>query len=349
MFNDYDSFGGTAVLEDATAVIHDYEADATQLGPKIAANMCGVDLVVRRPSGKYQIKNVEVMAANEDGLQERLDNKKITRPSFITDTKADHPIWEQIDENGRQFDATLRVFSVSDSRRGFHLVPMSRTGNILEAFGRLRQERIRLVHALVEGYDTWIANLRAKFNGQFHLLARSLPSRESLLEKFEVVWLLNPLTPIDPTNLKFNDINDEDRQRIIDESNKMAHDLIEQRARVIYDEAFGSMLDKCEQIVAGSMETGKRKFGAITELIESLNRMKNFSEWANPEVIRRANNALSVLNTITDISEVNGNDGQNRVTRAIVAAMKPLGDSVERMLRDARPGSGRASREIMEE
>ena len=52
MFNDYDSFGGTAVLEDATAVIRDYEADATQLGPKIAANMCGVDLVVRRPSGK---------------------------------------------------------------------------------------------------------------------------------------------------------------------------------------------------------------------------------------------------------------------------------------------------------
>ena len=89
MFNDYDSFGGTAVLEDATAVIHDYEADATQLGPKIAANMCGVDLVVRRPSGKYQIKNVEVMAANEDGSQERLvDNKKITRPSFITTTRS---------------------------------------------------------------------------------------------------------------------------------------------------------------------------------------------------------------------------------------------------------------------
>ena len=241
----------------------------------------------------------------------------------------------------------LKIFSVNDSRRGFHIVPMSKTGNMASEFVKLKQERDYWVGELALGYDTWLSNLRAKFNGQFHLLLKSLPSRESLREKFEVVWLFMPLTPIDPSNLKFNDINDEDRQRIIDDSNKMAHDLIEQRAKYIYDEAFGSVLDSCDKIVAGSLETGKRKFAAISEIVDSLERMKNFSEWANPEVIARANDALSVLKNIADISEVNQNDGQNQVTRAIVAAMKPLGDSVNRMLRDAQPGSGRAKREIM--
>ena len=349
MFNDNDnSLGGLLMLEPATFTIaQDFEAPAPALGPKIAANMCGVDLILRRPSGKYKIQGAEVMAADEAGNQEKMDNKKITRPAFITDTKNDHPVWEQIDTNTQKFNSVLKIFSVNDSRRGFHIVPMSKTGNMASEFVKLKQERDYWVGELALGYDTWLSNLRAKFNGQFHLLLKSLPSRESLREKFEVVWLFMPLTPIDPSNLKFNDINDEDRQRIIDDSNKMAHDLIEQRAKYIYDEAFGSVLDSCDKIVAGSLETGKRKFAAISEIVDSLERMKNFSEWANPEVIARANDALSVLKNIADISEVNQNDGQNQVTRAIVAAMKPLGDSVNRMLRDAQPGSGRAKREIM--
>jgi hypothetical protein len=351
MFNDNQtgSFSGTSMLEPMTVTIPvDFEAPAESMGPKIAANMAGVDLILRRPGGKYKIQNAEVLAADEHGVMEKMDKKKITNSAFITDSKADHPIWERIDENTQKFNTALKVYSVNDSRRGFHLVPMSKTGNLAGEFVILKQEREHWVDELTADYDTWIANLRAKFNGQFHLLLRSLPARESLRDKFAVTWIFMPLTPIDPSNLKFNDINDHDRQSIIDDSNKMAHDMIAQRARAIYDEAFGSVLDTCEKIVAGSLETGKRRFAAISEIIDSLNRLKNFSEWANPEVVSRANDALRVLNNIADISEVNQNDGQNQVTRAIVAAMKPLGDSVDRMLRQAQPGSSRASREIID-
>ena len=81
MFNDNDnSLGGLLMLEPATFTIaQDFEAPAPALGPKIAANMCGVDLILRRPSGKYKIQGAEVMAADEAGNQEKMDNKKITR------------------------------------------------------------------------------------------------------------------------------------------------------------------------------------------------------------------------------------------------------------------------------
>ena len=369
MFNDNDSsYAGTTMLETSFTATIPQEPEtipAASMGPKIAANMAGVRVTVRRPGGKYKIKNASVMAADEHGKQETIEGKKITKPGFITDTKADHPIWERIDDNTKKFTSLLKTYSVpeclkasdagedddeglSTGSKGFYLVPMGVTGNLTQELFKLKEERKHLAEELKNDYDTWIANLRAKFNGQFHLLLPALPRRESLRRKFAVSWGFQPLTPIDPASMKFSDINDHDRQQIIADSNKMAQELIQQRARAIYDEAFGSVLDSCDKIVAGSLETGKRKFAAITEIIESLNRLKNFSEWANPEVVARADDALKVLTGISDISEINQNEGQNQVTRAIVAAMKPLGDSVDRMLRTALPGSGRANREIMD-
>lgn len=328
--------GGTMV-----AAMPETVPQEAQFGPAIAANMCGVDLIVRRPSGRVMVKKVEVSAADENGQRENLDLKKVTAPQFITDTKDDHEMWYQIDENARLFDSTLICFSVNDARRGFHLVPMSKVGALIAKLSDLRAQRQAMVQALANDYETWKSNLRRKFNGHFYLVEPRLPTRDSLLEKFDVSWTLQPLTPIDPTHLRFDQMNDSDRQRIIDESNSMAKQLVEARSKIIFDEVFGSVLSKCDEIAQGAMETGKRKFGSIAELVEILERLRNFGEWSNPDIIAHATANLDLLRNITDISLVNANNGQNQVAAAIKMAMKPLGAAITAMIKSTEKTKSR--------
>ena len=324
LYND----GGVAVAQNPTT-----DSSTPDFHAVIAANMCGVDLTVKRPSGRFQIRKVEVTADDEFGHREALDLKKVTAPQFITDSRADHELWFAIDENARAFDSTLICFSVNDARRGFHLVPMSKVGALIAKLSELRAQRQALVKALADDYETWKTNLRHKFNGHFYLLEPRLPDRHLLLEKFDVTWTLQPLTPIDPTHLRFDQMNATDRQRIIDESNAMAQQLVQARTKVIFDEVFGSVMTKCAEIAHGAMETGKRKFGSITELVEILERLRNFGEFANPEILASADRTLAVLREITDITVVNANEGQNQVAAAIKTAMQPLGEAIERMLK----------------
>ena len=310
---------------------------------RIAAGLWAVDLQVKRPSGKYQIKQVEVRAQNGDGEIEALEAGKVTKPSFICDTKNDHPLWEQLDENQRQFDATLRIFSVNDARRGFHLVPSSKVGDMLAAFDRLREQRIGLATQLRDDCEAWCANLQHKFSKHWHLLKPLLPKPEELVEKFDVIWIPQELTAADPSRIKFKDVNPADRERVIESSRQMIQELGRQRAQVIYEAVFGEVLAKCDEIAAGALETGKRKFGAITEVVELVQRLKNFDEFANQEIVQRADHVLETLEGITDIRQINQNEGENRFTRAIRTAMRPLGEAVEEMMESVRPGSMRRS------
>ena len=309
------------------------EAPAPDISARLSSSLCAVDLLVRRPSGRLQAKNVEVTADDNAGKRETLDREKITTPCFIIDTKADAEFWFMIDENTRLFESTLRSYSVNDARRGFHLVTMAKSGNMVAKFSELRSQRKALVQQFCDHeYDNWIANLERKFNGHFYLLKPRLPSRDQLLERFDATWTRHPLTPLDPANMRFSDITEDEQARIIAESNAMSQQLVENRAKLIFEEVFGSVNTKCAEIAAGALESGKRKFGAITELVEVLERLRNFSEFANPEIIQHANATLGLLREVTDISVVNANEGQNVVSAAIKTAVLPLGTAIQAMM-----------------
>lgn len=329
----------------ATAVELDPQ---THIDQTIAANIAGVDIVIRRPSGKYQIKDVAVEATDDIGNREKLDTAKVTRPCFIIDSKNDHHLWADLNENEHQLNRILARFSVSDARRGFHLVPMTKVGAMLAALREKRHERLDLARKLADVWDSEvIPKLRAKYNGHYYLLAPNLPSPLSLVERFDTFWTLHPLTPLNAADLRFDQINSADQQEIINESNNMAAHLIKSRARVIYAEVFGSLLSKCDEITSGGMQSGRRKFGALTELVDLLARLKNFHEFATPDVLAKADQAMALINGISSITEVNANEGQNQVTAAITAAFRPLGDSIDRMLRATMPQAGRARRQVI--
>ncbi|MEI8195570.1 MAG: hypothetical protein WCI73_06650, partial [Phycisphaerae bacterium] len=339
--------GETPMTTTATAVAPAPEAPAAPVptnvpgqhaGTQIALCMWGVDVVVRRPTGRVQLLGSEVAAQNDTGAAEVIDAKKITKPSFKIDQHGDHPMWEQIDLNARLFESILARYSVSDARRGFHLVPQSKMGEMIVEFSKARRERLELATKFRDDWTTFVNNLRLKFNGHFHLLLPKLPNPDSLLEKFDVTWIVTELTPMDPNKFKFNNLNATDQAAIIQESNNMAKSLVAQRAKGIFDEVFGSVIAKCDEIAAGAFESGSRKFGAITELVNVVERLKNFGEFGNSEISAHADATLSLLNNIQDINEVNRNSGQNAVSLAIKAAAAPLAASIKVMM-NARQGS----------
>jgi hypothetical protein len=176
-----------------------------------------------------------------------------------------------------------------------------------------------------------------------------MPNPDLLLEKFDVTWSLNPLTPINPAHLRFDELNAVDKQAIIDESNRMAQDLVKTRAQAIYDLIFGEFLQKCDDIVQGSFESGNRKFSDIEVLIFQLERLKNFSEFGTPAMAQHAENTLEVLRQVDgreDIGKFNHNKGKNQITAALKAAIKPLHEEIQAMYEATTPGSGRARRSL---
>ena len=324
-----------------------YAASEDAFSQAIAAGMCGVDVEIRRPGGSIRIPGVTVLAATPAGESQPIT--KTTTPGFIIDHRQDHEFWYLVDENQRAIETILRRYAISDAKRGFHLVPMGASGNMLSAISLAKKDRQKLVEHFCSPaqQNLWRQNLQEKYPNHFHLLEGKLPEVGHLQEKFNVTWDLRPFTPLCANGLNFKDINRRDKQQIIDESNRMAQELISQRAGAVYSMVFGSLLEQCEAIAHGALETGTRRFGGIEELVLQLERLKNFSDFATPEMVQHAENTLAALGQIkerSDIVKLNENKGQNQLVSAIKAAMRPLGASIRQMYDSAAVGSGYGAR-----
>ena len=316
---------------------------------QVALGMASLDVQIRRPSGAIKIPGVKVMASNGHGDETNV--KRHTRPGFIVDDPLDHEFWAKIDENGREIAAIVERSSVNDAKRGFHLVPMGSTGAIYSKLLAARAERAELVKwfAQPEQQELWKANLRAKYPDHHHILLPRLPSPEKLLEKFNVVWDLQYLTPMTSDQIDYRNLNDFDRARIEEESNKMARELVEARAAGLFRVVFGSVLEQAGAIAKGSLETGVRKFAGISDLITQLERLRNFEGFVTPEMVAHVNTTLEALSDIKDrddIKLINRNKGQNAIVAAVKRAIAPLGEEIRAMYDQARIGSGTARRSL---
>ena len=262
---------------------------------QVALGMASLDVQIRRPSGAIKIPGVKVMASNGHG--DETDVKRHTRPGFIVDDPLDHEFWFKIDENGREIAAIVERCSVNDAKRGFHLVPIGSTGAIYSKLLAARAQRAELVRwfAQPEQQDLWKANLRRKYPDHHPILIPRLPSPEKLLEKFNVLWDLQYLTPMTSDQIDYRNLNEWDRANIERESNKMAQELVEARAAGLFKVIFGSVLEQADAIAKGSLETGVRKFGGISELITQLERLRNFEGFVTPDMVTHVNATLNAL------------------------------------------------------
>ena len=343
-------------------LLPDFTADKSNLAGKIAAGLWSVNLTVGRPDGEYVIKGHEVTYQGKT-----VDH--VRSPKFIIDTPSDHPLWGEIDAMGRQMNTVVDRYSFNDTvtalalseneddvektqnarpkkRKGFHLVPSSRTGPLLAELRKLNTERMKLVQSLQADYDTWINNLKVKYPDTFHILQPLLPTAAQLPEKFVSRYVAEEMTPIVGSKLNLDGVNPVDAEQIRGESNRMAQDIAKARATVMFDQVFGSMLTTCDEISKGCLKSGTRKMGGIRELVDGLERLKNFGEFVSPDVSAQAEKALAEVSTITDIGDLNANKGDNALSNAITTAFKPLQESLERAMKAADPESGRAARRL---
>lgn len=318
--------------------VPDFMADTTELAGKIAQNMWVVQVTIKRPGGSYKIKGAEVRAEN-------MRVEKTTRPGFIVDEPSDHPAWFEIDELGRQIEAAVTRYSINDRRRkGFHLVPASKTGKLYQELRDLRVQRLTKVEGLRDDYNTWVSNLRSKYPNHFHLLEPLLPAPHQLMEKFDVMFSAEELTPVTGEKLKFENIDEAEKQDLVAQVNRVAEQQVKALAKAVYDDVFGAMLKECDDIAKGALQTGLRKMGGITELVDMLERLKNFGEFATRDVLARTDVALEQLKSIGSIDQLNEKKGKNELAQAITASFKPLGEALTKAMKEASPTGGRARR-----
>jgi len=340
-------------------LVPDFQADPNNLAGKITANLWSVAVIVRRPCGSFKIPGAEVSALNQT-------IGKTTKPGFIVDEPTDHVAWADIDASNAKIQACLERYSILDTisavelddedgkdkkresrkRKGFHLVPASRTGGLFMELRVLRRERQEAVKRLADDYGTWTNNLRQKYPNHYHLLEPLLPTREQLTNRFDVLITAEEMTPITGDRLKLEDLNDVDRAEIRGEANKAAKAMIKARAKAVYDQVFGCMLRECESIATGTLQTGTRKISGIRDLTEMVERLKNFSEFIPADVCTKADDVILKLNALTDISDLNANEGENQVSAAITAAFKPLGESLASALKQISVEGGKARRRL---
>jgi uncharacterized protein with HEPN domain len=121
----------------------------------------------------------------------------------------------------------------------------------------------------------------------------------------------------------------------------MCEDKAREQLDAVMSNVFGEVADVCEQINLGSLESGTRRPEAITNLLNVLDRVQNFAQFADEEVLRRVAEARSAVAGVS-ISDLNKNSS---IQQAVKAAFAPLGEAVRQLQEDA--SSGRVRRRII--
>jgi hypothetical protein len=280
---------------------------------------------------------------NDDGSGKEGGRKrrKVTRPCWVID---DYHLFKAIDKNGRAVESTVNRYTAGDFRKGDHLVSMSAIGKLLSELTKLRDERKAIVAHLAsdEGWNAFKAWIAKKFPNHFEQIYKKLPLQQTLQSRFDVEWTFRPLTPLNAEDLDLNNLTHEDKMRVIEQSNKMLQDITKQQVGNLMNTVFGEVLGLCEQINDGSLESGKRKSGALTEILDLLDRINNFKEFATPDILKNVEKAKGVVQKVS-ITQLNT---ESSVQESIKLAMNTLGQSLKTLGELNTPGTGKASRSI---
>jgi hypothetical protein len=303
--------------------------DTLQMGPQIGGNLCLMQVIVRAPEGRLVLDDYEIHAKGQDGLTEVVSTSKVTRSSWKIDQ---HKMWKEFRENRADIQALLSKYSVSDLTPGQYLVSMLKVGNLIGELRTLVNRRMSLARLMRED-QIWeyevLPGIEAFVGAaQFpRLLPRLKRLRAGMPDCFAVNWNIFPLTPVTGSDLDLSDMSQVEAEAIIQQVNERAQQSMMDRLGVVIDGVFGEVLTLCDQISAGALETGKRKSGALEEIFTILDRVRNFEEWANPEVLRRVDVAARSLQGVS-INDVNT---KTSVQSAIRQVFAPLGEAVEKL------------------
>jgi hypothetical protein len=314
--------------------------------PTLKANLVLLELTIKRPSGraKSDKDKVKVEAQAQYGGTTEVGAKRMTRPSWIYDT---HHLWGRLDANAREIGELMKFYAVNDKSgddkvAGSYMVSMYKMGELLQQLEAKKQERDRLAQELADKWESEaIPQLQTENPEHFFQIRPLLPSPDTFVDKFAVRWTLRRLAPMSDAEVDVSQLSPTDAEEVRRSIKKMCEDKAREQLDAVMSNVFGEVADVCEQINLGSLESGTRRPEAITNLLNVLDRVQNFAQFADEEVLRRVAEARSAVAGVS-ISDLNKNSS---IQQAVKAAFAPLGEAVRQLQEDA--SSGRVRRRII--
>ena len=308
------------------------------VGPEVDKGLCLIRAVVRSPSYRIQMRKGEVQAMTESQILVGVDDK-VTRPCWKWDQ---HEIFKTLEENGREVEAVLDRYSVPDASRSERMVAVLKAPELILKIQEVRERRMCLVNDLMENlwFTEVLPQLRTHFGELFYQIKGLLPKPESFTERYEIETVVRALTPLTPDDMDLSMLSEADQRKLVFSQQDTIAKMYADRFGTLFEKLFGEVVEICESICHGpvgpdgqrtgksAIETGKRKSGALIEIMDVLDRVKNFQQFASPEVLTMVNNVQDLIHK-TDIQALNANKGVNEITAALKSAMQPLGRAVK--------------------
>lgn len=301
-------------------------AVAEHFGKEIAANMASVYVTVKRPCARKRSRAQKIEVSGDTGNVVEVDPKLLTNPGYRFDV---HPIWKRLDANEIAIRRLVDVYTANDGRKGDHLIVMTKLPELLAKLTRLRNERLSLVRLMRELWSTEIIpGIRSTYPATCEQIIADLPHPGSLEKLFDVNWIFRPLTPLTVDSIDITQLNDEDRARVIEQSNTMVREMAQTQAQSVFSAVFGEVADLCQRVQDGALESGRRKSAALDDMLLVLERIHNFSTYASPEVIAAADAVKKKLKNLT-ITQLNTDTAVQGALKAVFGQMKTAIDELK--------------------
>ena len=326
--------GGTRL--DSTPSPTEAPASKIKFGKEISGSLCAVYVSIRRPSGSIKLKEAVIEAPTALKELKEITSTHITTQGIRYDF---NEMWDALDDNENDIRRLVRRTTAQNLQRGTYMMSMLSVGEFVLTLQQLREDRMVLVSMLRDNWEKVLDEVREEFPDHHHLFLEKIPTPVD--HKFEVTWEIYPLGTLDADDLDLTNLSEAEKQRVIQDTKEKADELFTNRLQNVFDGVFGAIMDICKEIELGKFETGRRRQGAITNIMDVLHRAKSFSQFADAKSLAAIESAYKVVETI-QVQDLNSSTGDVRVQ--LKDAFAGVREQVERLREGYEAGSSRAQR-----
>lgn len=274
-----------------------------------SSNLSLLSISIKAPTGSLGSANsIKTESMGKDGEYRVLAKGSTTSPKWKIDQ---HPHWKKLRENKTAITTLRSKYTVSDGSRGCYLIPTSKIPSFFEELDALLTERKQMAIEMANIWDSEVVpTAREKIGADFYdrHVARKMYLADTVADRFDVEYSFTSIESLKPQELNFENLPKE----IIDKYEVAAEKVVKDRYKNVVDVIIKETIELCDDVKSGSLETGKRKNGAIRGILDILDRVDNFDEFISKEVKAKVHQAKSYL-TGVDIKDMNNEKSNERL------------------------------------
>lgn len=282
-----------------------------------------VKCIVRAHDGRLVFRKFN-LSTEEGGEEAQVDKKNVTAPRWKIDQ---HPHWGALKENDRAIKRLLSRYTVSDAIPGMYVIANNAIGRFMGELLPLCSQRQALANEMRLQWDDQVvpAMVNAIGTEKFNLYVRpKLPNPDSLADRFTVDYCFYPLAPLAGDEIDLSAMDPRDAEEIRTEVNGRAAEMLTERFESVANAVLDQTLKLCDEIAGGSFESGKRRGGALQEVMDILERVGNFGEFADEAIREKVHEAKQVVGGMT-VQRINSS---HAAQQAMKEAFSPLAAAI---------------------